>query len=152
ETIEAKSGMQRSGQSGFERKVTEYGFKDIADVVAVEKLIRNTILRNKPAPADEDLEDAADVEQPIGGVAVQEARKKKVSPQDVEASRELIEDSPVSQRTRDRALERLDDDERVLWVGQPHLKLILLRSLMPAGFCLVAAVVLVIFALKQPSW
>jgi hypothetical protein len=180
EHIEAKSGTQRANERGFERRVTEHGFKDIADVVEVEKLIRTTIIRNKPGQADEDLEGGADAQEPPAVVddnikpagaapgayasrlaapaedaqaaPAQGKKKKQVSQEAVEASRGLIEESPVSQRIKDRALKRLDDDERVLWVGQPHQKLILLRSLMPAGFSLVVAVVLIVLALKQPSW
>src|SRR4051812_36037713 len=183
---EAKPGMQRSGQNTVTEKRTEHGFMDIADVVAIEKLIRNTILRTKPGKADEDLEDGADAAGQVVRVAAKEVKapasvqnanikpapvaagswpdadeaeeapgagkkKKKIRPQTVEASRGLIEDSPVSERVKERALNRLDDDEVVLWVGQPVEKLILIRSLGPAIFSLVIAVILAVIS-RKTEW
>jgi hypothetical protein len=179
--VEAKAGRQRAGQSTVEEKRMEYGFKDIANVAAVEKLIRKSILLTKPARDDEDIEDEVETEEPAAGnvqraspsvkddnikaapgvsgswVDADEAeetparRKKKVSAEAVETSRRLIEDLPVSERAKDKALNRLDDDEVVLWVGQPLEKLVLLRALMPAITTLVIAVVLVVVAVRQ-TW
>jgi hypothetical protein len=180
--LEAKAGVQRPGQSTVEEKRMEYGFKDIANVAAVEKLIRKTILLTKPAKEDEsdEDEDGAEVQvakkvkkaspavqddntKPAPGVSgswvdADEAeepparRKKKVSPEAVEASHRLIEDLPVSERAKDKALNRLDDDEVVLWVGKPLEKLVLLRALLPATITLIIAVVLGVVAINQKAW
>jgi hypothetical protein len=179
--LEAKAGMQRAGHSTVEEKRMEHGFKDIADVAAVEKLIRKTILLTKPGKEDEGVEDELEDEvEPASADKVKKSvrddnikpapsrsgswldpdeldeapgrRQKKASQEEVETARGLIEESPVSERLKDRAVNRLDDDEVVLWVGQPLQKLILLRSLMPAIFTLAIAVVLAVVAVKQQAW
>jgi hypothetical protein len=160
----------------------EYGFMDIADVAAVEKLIRKTILLTKPARQEEEIEDEAGAEEEVvenlnraspsvrddnikaaPGVSgswvddneAEEAparRRKKVSPETIEASRQLIEALSISAKAKDKAINRLDDDEEVLWVGQPLEKLVLIRALAPAITSLVIAVVLGVVAMRDKFW
>ena len=145
--------------SGVEKQVTEYGFKDIANVADIEKLIRNTILRGNVPPAEELDQDTGDHNQESGGVECASAsrasvpphsgRPKKVSRESVDAGRALIEDFDISDKVKTRALRRLDDDEKVIWVGKPVQKLVLVRSLGPALAALAAAVFTAVMAFQD---
>jgi hypothetical protein len=148
--------------SGVKKTVTEYGFTDIADVIRVEKLIRNTILRRNADVTEDERDscgdDMVEAASNSSGPAIDDdaketprKAKKPVGGANVEASRELIEDVQVSQSLKDRALDRLDDDERVIWVGQPCQKLILIRALGVSLVALIAAIVFAGLALRNPA-
>lgn len=128
---------------GVEKKVTEYGFLDIADVAGVEKLIRNTILRGKDSTVEE-LDGGA-----VQAEAEPESPAAESVPQNQLALRqELLEEFEISESIKARALKRLNDDEQVIWVGKPIQKLVLLRSL---GMSLICLAIVAAFVALRPS-
>lgn len=159
-----KRGQAGSGSSGPTEEKTEHGFMDIANVRDVENLIRQTLILRKPTQNEETADaNAAPAEKPAsptgpkkespvseddnikpmrrGASWLTEEENAELSEDaagsahaSAEDSRSLVEESELPASLKASVLSNLYDDESVVWVGRPHQKIVLLRSLLPTIF------------------
>jgi hypothetical protein len=119
-----------------------HGFLLIENVRAVERLIRTTLLGQMEAALD-DVQATPEQSSALGQSSAQqpqhqqgiaaEAAPAGISPSSLLSSPVAIpdicrEDGAIPAELKAKALGTLDANEKVVWVGQPNTKLILIRS------------------------
>jgi hypothetical protein len=74
---------------------------------------------------------------------------KAVQPKRSALPKDLLEGFDISEKIKNEARKRLNDDEKVIWVGKPLQKLILVRSLVVFIGGLVAAIAVGLLLIKS---
>lgn len=171
-TVSYEADTTSTGRSVARKRVEEQGFTDMANVRDVENLIRKTIILRTPTAAEAKADAApakkpaaeSKTKKPAkpaaeedniksvrrGGSWLTEDEAAELTDGDRAASedksggggRELIDDSELPDKLKARIHNHIYEDESVLWVGQPHQKIIFMRALFPAGFLLFFACVM----------